>query len=82
MFFQCRNLTDTFDLSNTTKEELNYIQEYFNISKSSLNEGKNKFMIFHYRQRDIRKFVPEVKLKSEFRPPSPLKQSILTPTLD
>ena len=48
------------DLSNSINSELARVTEWLEINKLSLNVAKTKFMIFHNRQRNISKFIPDL----------------------
>ena len=52
-------------LSHNINVELNNIQEWLSINKLSLNVKKTKFMIFHYRQRNIDNLILNLQISSE-----------------
>ena len=52
-------------LSHNINVELNNIQEWLSINKLSLNVKKTKFMIFHYRQRNIDNLILDLQISSE-----------------
>ena len=52
-------------LSHNINVELNNIQEWLSINKLSLNVKKTKFMIFHYRQRNIDNLILDLQNSSE-----------------
>ena len=52
-------------LSHNINMELNNIQEWLSINKLSLNVKKTKFMIFHYRQRNIDNLILDLQISSE-----------------
>ena len=51
--------------SHNINVELNNIQEWLSINKLSLNVKKTKFMIFHYRQRNIDNLILDLQISSE-----------------
>ena len=52
-------------LSHNINVELNNIHEWLSINKLSLNVKKTKFMIFHYRQRNIDDLIFDFQINSE-----------------
>ena len=52
-------------LSHNINVELNNIHEWLSINKLSLNVKKTKFMIFHYRQRNIDDLILDLQINSE-----------------
>ena len=52
-------------LSHNINVELNNIQEWLSINKLSLNVKKTKFMIFHYRQRNIDNLILDLQISFE-----------------
>ena len=52
-------------ISHNVNVELNNIQEWLSIKKTSLNFKKTKFMIFHYRQRNIDNLILDLQIRSE-----------------
>ena len=52
-------------ISHNVNVELNNIQEWLSIKKISLNFKKTKFMIFHYRQRNIDNLILDLQIRSE-----------------
>ena len=52
-------------LSHNINVELNNIQEWLSMNKLSLNVKKTKFMIFHYRQRNIDDLILDLQINSE-----------------
>ena len=57
------NKLDRSALTNNLNSELNKIFDWLCANKLSLNIGKTKFMIFHYRQRKINDIIPDLKIK-------------------
>ena len=51
-------------LSNNLNSEFEKIFNWLCVNKLSLNIGKTKFMIFHYKQRKIIDIIPDLKIKS------------------
>ena len=57
--------TNTYNNANVTRNinlELKNITDWLAVNKLSLNVKKTKFMIFHYRQRNISGYIPEIKI--------------------
>ena len=52
-------------LSHNINVELNNIHEWLSINKLSLNVKKTKFIIFHYRQRNIDDLILDLQINSE-----------------
>ena len=52
------------NLSLNINRELQAITEWLEINKLSLNIKKTKFMIFHFPQRNIKNFNPNIQIKS------------------
>ena len=59
------NAVNKLQLSNNINAELQKIQIWLEINKLSLNVKKTKFMIFHYHQRDISKYIPDLKINGQ-----------------
>ena len=55
----------TEQLSENINKELDNILELLNTNKLSFNVKKTKFMIFHYRQRQIDNLILNLKINSE-----------------
>ena len=51
-------------LSENINLELQKIYDWLCVNKLSLNIGKTKFMIFHYRQKSITDIIPNLKIKN------------------
>ena len=60
-----RNNINRTELSSNINLELGNIQEWLNINRLSLNVQKTKFMIFHNYQRDVERFIPEIKINGQ-----------------
>ena len=58
------NRYDKTTLSQNINLELKKIYDWLCVNKLSLNIGKTKFMVFHYRQRNINDLVPELQIKN------------------
>ena len=52
-------------LSHNINVELNNIHEWLSINKLSLSVRKTKFMIFHYRLRNIDDLILDLQINSE-----------------
>ena len=52
-------------ISSNINSELNDIQEWLSINKLSLNVKKTKYMLFHYRQRNVSNIIPNIVIGSE-----------------
>ena len=52
-------------ISQNINIELASILEWLNINKLSLNVGKTKFMLFHFRQRKINHIVPSLEINGK-----------------
>ena len=52
-------------IPSNINSELNDIQEWLSINKLSLNVKKTKYMLFHYRQRNISNIIPSIAISSE-----------------
>ena len=54
-------------ISSNINSELNDIQEWLSINKLALNvkKKKKKYMLFHYRQRDISNIILNIAVGSE-----------------
>ena len=50
------DINEIDEISRDINDELSCVQEWFDINKLSLNASKTKYMIFHYRQRNIDEF--------------------------
>ena len=48
-------------ISSNINWELNDIQEWLSINKLTLNVKKTKYMLFHYRQRNISNIIPNME---------------------
>ena len=59
-----RNKFDKKNLSDNINLELQKIYDWLCVNKLSLNIGKTKFMIFHYTQRNISKFIPDLHINN------------------
>ena len=53
---------DRDELSKNINIEIKLITDWLALNKLSLNAKKTKFMIFHYHQRKISSFIPELKI--------------------
>ena len=51
-------------LSDNINLELEKIYNWLCANKLSLNIGKTKYMIFHFRQRNIKEYIPESKINN------------------
>ena len=51
--------------SNNIHSELNDIFVWLCVNRLALNVKKTKYMIFHYRQRDIRNIIPSLIINNE-----------------
>ena len=51
-------------LSDNINLELEKIYNWLCANKLSLNIGKTKYMIFHFRQRNIKEYIPELKINN------------------
>ena len=63
--FDIHSDTNTYNKNNVSKNinlELKKITDWLAVNKLSLNVKKTKFMIFHYRQRNISSYIPEIKI--------------------
>ena len=49
-------------LTNNLNFELKKIYDWLCVNKLSLNIGKTKFMLFHYRQRKISHIIPDLQI--------------------
>ena len=58
------NTYDQTKLSDNINAELHKVYEWLSVNKLSLNVGKTKFMIFHYRQRNISSLIPILKINN------------------
>ena len=52
-------------ISNNINSELNDIFVWLCVNRLALNVKKTKYMIFHYRQRDIRNLIPSLIINNE-----------------
>ena len=52
------------NLEDTINKELNKVVEWLALNKLSLNAKKTKMMIFHYKQRNIGKHLPRLKINN------------------
>ena len=52
-------------ISNQINDELNLVNEWLAINKLSLNIKKTRFMIFHYRQKNISNIIPNISINNE-----------------
>ena len=59
-----RNKFDKKNLSDNINLELQKIYDWLCVNKLSLNIAKTKFMIFHYRQRNISNIIPELHINN------------------
>ena len=50
-------------LSHNINLELKKIYDWLCVNKLSLNIGKTKFMIFHYRQKNINNLIPDLQIQ-------------------
>ena len=57
-----QNAYDKDQLSSSLNQELKKIYDWLAANKLSLNVGKTKFMIFHYRQRNVENLIPNLEL--------------------
>ena len=51
-------------LSNSINDELREVTDWLALNKLSLNVKKTKMMLFHYRQRNISKITPKLKINN------------------
>ena len=58
------NKYDKKKLSDSINIELRKIYEWLCVNKLSLNIPKTKFMIFHYRQRDVENIIPNLEINN------------------
>ena len=56
------NPLDKAKLSENINLELSKIYDWLRVNKLSLNIGKTKYMIFHYRQRNIKDLIPDLQI--------------------
>ena len=56
---------DRIQLSRNITAELALIQEWLEINKLSLNIKKTKYMVFHHRQRNINKYIPDIQISGQ-----------------
>ena len=56
------NKFDKTKISESINQELHKIFEWLAVNKLSLNVAKTKFMLFHYRQRNIDDIVPNLAI--------------------
>ena len=56
------NKYDKKKLSDSINLELQKIYEWLSVNKLSLNVAKTKFMLFHYRQRNIDDIIPDLAI--------------------
>ena len=52
-------------ISDNINTELNDIFVWLCVNKLALNVKKTKYMLFHYRQRDIGNLIPSLKINDE-----------------
>ena len=52
------------DVCSNINVELNFILEWLNVNKLSLNASKTKFMLFHYPQRKVDNLSLDLKINS------------------
>ena len=57
------NPSEIQEMAHNINKELKYVTDWLNVNKLSLNASKTKFMIFHFRQKDIpENEVPKIKI--------------------
>ena len=59
------NNCNSLQLSTNINKVLKNIQIWLEINKLSLNVKKTKFMIFHHKQRNIEKLIPQLNLNEQ-----------------
>ena len=60
--FSRNNKLNSKDLAQAINSELNLIVEWLALNKLSLNVKKTKMMLFHYKQRNVSKIVPNLSI--------------------
>ena len=49
-------------VSSNINKELQEISDWLSVNKLSLNVKKTKMMLFHYRQKNIKSLIPNLKI--------------------
>ena len=60
--FSNKTIYDKDTVTNNINLEIKKITDWLALNKLSLNVKKTKFMIFHYRQKNISRFIPEIRI--------------------
>ena len=60
------DIHDKASLSKSINKELSLIFEWLSLNKLSLNVKKTKMMIFHNRQKNISKSIPEIQINGYY----------------
>ena len=50
------------DISENINSELKRVSDWLALNKLSLNVKKTKFMLFHYKQKNISSYIPEIMI--------------------